>query len=672
MSTASRPTTPAPAFRGDIEGLRGIAVALVVLFHVRSTLLPGGFVGVDVFMVISGYVITALLLRDMAAGRYRFVTFLERRIRRIFPAAATMLAAASLAAWQLLLPSDMANFGSAAASAAVFLSNLHFEKAAGYFVGLPSPLLHTWSVSVEVQFYLLYPGFLYAVRRRPAPWLLAAAGLSLAIWIVAMNRSSNFAFYQIPARGWEFLAGAIIAAKAPRPTRWLDGIGIAGLALILGTAALCGPRTPLPGLAVLLGCAGSVMVICAGEQWSSPVSRLLAWRPIRGLGAVSYSLYLWHWPILAFWIYRTARLITTGEALFLMSLSLVLAVVSWRFVEQPFRERRYIPDRRGLLVTATLVPMLLAAWSLETATTGGWPQRVPPLTRIFDGFRASRFAGTAACPFDGAAMERRAATGAYCQLGAPSVAPDWALWGDSHAIALTVSLAEALAARGHSLREFTLFGCPPVPGLDTNWRETPLCIAHNDRVLAAILATPAIRNVVMLGYYSEYLPRTGRQPLDTPNANFASTFRDRNGHLLSEAQAETQLGEDLQRTIAALTAAGRTVYLYDPIPSAAYNIPKHLAISAWRSGGADPAEITRTNYLERNRGVFAAFTGLHALPPGRLKRIDLWQVLCASETCPTHAGAVSYYRDESHPSLPGATRIVAPLLGDITSPADQR
>jgi peptidoglycan/LPS O-acetylase OafA/YrhL len=386
-------------YRPDIDGLRCVAVLSVLAFHLSPNRLPGGFVGVDVFFVISGYLISAIVFSEISASRFSVLAFYERRVRRIFPALFGMLIGVSVVLSFLLLPSEFITYAKSVIAATTSSSNFFFWQHSGYFDSPTSnPLLHTWSLAVEEQFYILFP-ILLVVTRRFFPERLKLA--VLALFFVSLGASEltlRFdevtAFYMPYTRAWELLLGTILSLGFfPRfRTAVLRNVAtILGIVMIAYSTLRFTAQTPFPGLYALIPCVGSALIIGAGESGASLVSRVLSLRPIVFVGLISYSLYLWHWPIivlndLGFTLdlsglapHKFAFFLSspTGKKAVEVLLSFVLAILSWRFVERPFRSYPRRIERRPLFALSATVMVVLILCSGSVIYARGFQQRFP-------------------------------------------------------------------------------------------------------------------------------------------------------------------------------------------------------------------------------------------------------------------------------------------------------
>ena len=376
--------------RDDIDGLRAVAVLPVVMFHAKLPIFTGGFCGVDVFFVISGFLIGSIVVGEINEGGFSIIRFWERRARRILPALFAMIAVVSVFAYIYFYPSELLAYGNSAISAVFSLSNFYFYSTSGYFGALAQsePLLHTWSLAVEEQFYLFLPILMIVVRRfAPRVWkqsLLAITVLSFLISVFYSYKYPTKGFYLPDSRAWELLLGTLLSVGIhPKITsvKLANVIGPIGLVLILVPMLVYNGDTPFPGLAALAPCMGTVLIIIAGEQPTSVVARLLSLRPIVFIGLISYSVYLWHWPLIvfqntdsAFFWYLSPGLVKAA----LVATSLVLGFLSWWLVERPFRYGPLALPQKQLFAAAGAAALALAAFNVLPAFAQGFPGRFDP------------------------------------------------------------------------------------------------------------------------------------------------------------------------------------------------------------------------------------------------------------------------------------------------------
>jgi peptidoglycan/LPS O-acetylase OafA/YrhL len=627
--------------RADIDGLRAVAVVAVILGHLELPFVTGGFVGVDVFFVISGFLITSLIIRDLHDRRFSLAGFYERRVRRIAPAFFAMTAWSSLAAWFLLPPSDLSRYGQSIAASSTFSSNLLFWTQEGYFDGLGhgKPMLHTWSLAIEEQFYLLFPLLLMALfrwgHRRAARWVAGVFLVSLAASIWTTTHAPRVAFYHMPLRGWELLAGGLLALGVVPPLRpaWSRELASIVGALLLGwSIATFSRETAFPGMNALLPCAGAALLIHAhdGSRSSPPtwVARLLQLRPVVFIGAISYSLYLWHWPVIVFsrsWLPASQPAYLAG----LLVLIVGLSVLSWKYVEQPFRHRPHRGSRRNVALGFFAATALTVSVGLAAVGTGGWPGRVSAEVLALDQAELDYNHDRPRCHGND---RRPIRFEDKCAYGASAVPPSVAIWGDSMAVELAAALGSELAARGRSLLAISYSSCPPSVGM--SFTDRPGCKDHNGRMLTRLVESKAITKVILV---AQYLPQWWR---------FGPRFF-----------------VSLEEIATTLVGAGKEVYIVYPIPTPPGRVPAMLAGRALL--GMDPRQvfISRAGHDAENRDTIAALDRLTQRP--HITALRPTDRLCSATRCEVFADGAVLYFDDVHLSVTGARRVMPVFLPAI-------
>ncbi|MGB3722941.1 MAG: acyltransferase family protein [Pacificimonas sp.] len=618
-------------YRRDIDGLRAVAVVAVILYHIDHKLLPGGYLGVDVFFVISGYLITGIIHREMREERFSLLHFYERRIRRILPALLLLLSVTTLASVLILLPGDLMNYGGSLLATLGFVANVYFFRKTDYFFGDADekPLLHMWSLGIEEQFYLLFPLILILLFRFPRmifSAVFALAGLSFAIDVAAQFfNKTNPAFFLLPFRAWELGFGALLAihiqkrtapqAQAPRPASYLF-IAAVGFALVVTGLSGYRPLSSFSIPAPLLAVTGTALMIWAHQGGNTIISRLLSARPVVAIGLISYSLYLWHWPLLVLPRYYLVRPFSLWEALGLMAVALACAALSWRYLERPFRDAT-LPTRRALAI--------LGAWIAAIAISGaslivmdGLPQRLNPRATAINAAVGSNYR---------CAVTEYMSFGALhaCPLNLPGKNPNTTnvvLFGNSHAQMYAPAVENVLRADGRTGLLVPMGHCLPTTGVNLN-AECARTVREN---LDAIVALPAADMVIVAAAWELSLPLVGTD-----------------GRRLEGDPARLVL-QGLGETVRRLQAAGKTVVLVGPIAIPRMDVASKLS----RELAFDREETVR---IQQPHAVFLRtygrlIHGMSALPDVTLLRPDLIQ--CASGQCLFIDGNESLFADSNH------------------------
>ncbi len=636
------------AYRAEIDGLRALAVLAVVLFHARIPGFSGGFVGVDVFFVVSGYLITRLIRGESEAGTFSLARFYERRVRRIMPALFAVLAACAAAAL-ILLPGDLERFAKSLAAVVAFVSNVLFWRWSGYFepAAASSPLLHTWSLAVEEQFYIAFPLCAAFLARRGRGMAIAALALvalgSFAYSVWASTHDPSAAFYSPLSRAWELMLGALLAFEAVPPNRsaiFGDALAGLGLLLILSSVVLLTDAPPFPGVNALAPCLGTALVIYGTQSPTSRVARLLGLKPIVAVGLISYSLYLWHWPLIVFGTYYVldpAWLMPVRIAMALLAFP--LAWLSWRMIERPFRGPAGLWPRRALFVRAGVASLAFAALGFAGYALNGLPQRFDMSVR--------RLAAGAAVPDYACVNQPPETFDAKCRIGDHALRPRFALWGDSHAAVYARALDAPARKHAVSGYDFTAFGTPPLLALAADGVMVQSALARNEQVMK-VLARERPRVVILAAEWPVYF----QNPLDDPR-----TAPRKHGI----GYPPQRMFQVLERTALALKRLGIAVYFVEDVPLAALSAPDSLA-KARVLGHTQAIEPRTSDYVRANGFIRAAAMRLerrgllHIVTPARL--------LCGAQTCRITENGVPLYFDTNHLSERGAS-----LVSSLFAPA---
>ncbi|MEC8429514.1 MAG: acyltransferase family protein, partial [Pseudomonadota bacterium] len=479
------------SYRPDIDGLRALAIIPVLLFHVGIAGFGGGFVGVDVFLVISGYLITSIIAREVEAGEFTFSNFWARRARRILPASILMMIGCLVAGWFILAPDDYFDLGRSAREQAYFAGNFYFWKESGYFDG-PSelkPLLHTWSLAVEEQFYFVFPLLFILAHRFFANHKLSFFVLvfiaSFVASVMLVDDYPSSTFYLLHTRAWELLVGGLIAIAPARQgvkAGTSELISLIGLAMIVYAIARYDHSTTFPGATALLPTLGTGAIIWANTYHKTMVSKLLSLKVFVTIGLISYSLYLYHWPLIAFTRYQAVggELDTVHQA-FLIVGSFVLAYLSWKFVETPFRKKSLFPTNKKILTASLSVLVVVAVAGQMIRKTEGYPERLPPHVLAYA--EASSWAKYQKRCYKLTPEDIK--NGEICRFGEGQDGSTTLLfWGDSHAAAYL----PAVRAKAEEHSVLTLHAsdsaCPPIAGAERPNDEE--CVKFNAIMLEQI------------------------------------------------------------------------------------------------------------------------------------------------------------------------------------------
>lgn len=643
-------------YRRDIDGLRSFAILPVILFHAGANWMPGGFVGVDIFFVISGYLISSIIFREVEAGNFSFLKFYERRLRRIIPALLVMLLV-TLMVFQIIALPDQSQMTAESAIAAFFsVSNIYFWQESGYFAPAVEymPLLHTWSLGVEEQFYLIFPVLILFIWRLNISMSLAllvmiVMAFAVAYWLASIKPSA--AFYLLPARAWELGIGALIACRVIPALR--EGIvrelaTVGGLALIVFSLFWIRSDMMFPGWVALLPCIGTALILHAdGTSWVS--RNILGNSALVFVGLISYSLYLWHWPVMAaFRILGASIHMEAMTALLSVVLTFLVACLSWQIVEKPFRDRKEMSNRR-MLTSIGALSLFTLGLSTFSIVKEGFPSRLGEdathalaAAQDIDPYRE---------PCRDRSLERN------CRFGSAIGPLTTVIVGDSHAAAIRGGIEGAgLLAEGGATMIWE-GACPLLLGVDpTNHDERQRCLDFKAYAWEQLEALPDVKTVILGGRWpyqmTGYLPESG--------GSYRALFADEETTTLSEEENERVFTRALDRTLDRLLAMGFRVIVVGSVPEAGFDVPRTIALRRYHQTSV-PTGIPR-DFVQSRAGKADALIDRVASARQDVTFLSIWEGFCSDTTCKIEQDGKPLFYDGSHLSYYAAKRIAAPLL----------
>jgi peptidoglycan/LPS O-acetylase OafA/YrhL len=647
--------TSSGMYRADVDGLRAIAVVPVLLYHAQVWPFTGGYVGVDIFFVISGYLIASLLVREIDDSEFSIALFYKRRIRRIFPALFSVVLFSIVVGYFLFMPLEFKRLAESTVAISVFASNVLFWLTSGYFDGDASlkPLLHTWSLAVEEQFYVVFPFLLFFVlkvaRQRAVTIFAILALISFALSILQISRDSAGAFYLLSSRAWELILGVLLALRKSRTEQSLlteNTLGTIGILMILWSVFTFSEKTSFPGWNALLPSLGAAFVLRSGACSQTFVARALSAPTLVFIGLISYSLYLWHWPLIVFAKYYLMQDLNWRETAVILILSTVTAVISWRFVEIPFRKRSSI-SRQSYLPTfgsAAVVTVLSLSVGLLVYFSQGFPQRLPQDVRILAMGALDTDAGKTSC--DSKPM-REIRAGHVCELGylaAPT--STFAVLGDSIAISLLPAVDAAASEAQQKGAILTRGGCYPALGVRPLYDTKNIdCDEYPGTSIAYIKSHPSIISVIIVARWTAAAEGTvfGGKDLFIADKYSMEAGYDENKRVFSRT---------LEQTITAL--AGRKIFIVLSVPEHFVDVARMAAMSKYL-GRPVRLDVSREDFDVRQSFVRKTIYGMAERLHFRV--IDVGSRLCNQSSCIAIKDGHSLYVDGDHLSKFGALEV---------------
>ncbi len=645
-------------YRPEIDGLRTLAVLPVVLFHAGFAI-NGGFLGVDIFYVISGFLITAIIYAEGRHGNFTFARFYERRIRRILPLLIVVVAVTSLVAWLMLSPNALDDYGKSVLATLFFVSNIYFWKTTEYFSqgAENKPLLHTWSLAVEEQFYIVFPIVLLIIMRlfrRYDLWILIACTIiGLAFAEIMSLKHATFSFYIFPTRAWELLSGAAGAVFVAKYGRKPNAIAAAaGLALIILAYISCDSTMVHPGIYTVPTIAGAILILLFADI-QNLTGKILSNTWIVLLGKISYGIYLWHQPVLAFlrlWNFQPLSPVEGGLAVIA---TIALSYLTWRFVEAPFRNRKVFGIRQAYATLGFGAAALAAvAVIFSTVSVTNLPFR-PREVKVSDDRNF--------CPNPVSLDEGRVKG---CLLGDATVVPTAVLIGDSSANALGGALDEQAKVRGTSILRLSIDGCTQLTGVDYIRYSGESCGKLQSSVLSYVLRSKDITDVFLLNRWTLFLFQTGFDNGEGGIEHLVPRPRQYKGQAEPESAREADFKEAVRNTLQPLLSEHKRVHVIYPVPESGWVSDQYLQKRYLRGNFSDASTSYR---LFQSRNLTARMALDSATSGLQVQKIYPEQAFCDEATgrCSVTRNGKPLYLDSGHLSRDGAKLIGVSILAAI-------
>lgn len=626
-------------YRVEIDGLRALAVMPVIFFHAGFEWFRGGFVGVDVFFVISGYLITTMIISDMAKGKFSIVNFYERRARRILPTLFFVMAACLPFAWLWFTPSELKDFGESLVAVSTFSANILFWLESGYFdtAAELKPLLHTWSLAVEEQYYILFPIFLIFAWRLGIKWILILLlivffiSLAIAQWGAQNMPSANF--YLLPTRGWELLVGVFVAFYLKHNNYFNSYsinqlLSLVGFGMIVYSIIAFDKTTPFPSLHTLIPTIGTgLLILCAVPK--TFIHRLLSLKLFVWIGLFSYSAYLWHQPLLAFTRQRLMGEVSDLILIILCIFSLLIAWFSWRFVELPFRQKNKI-DRKNFVFFSVSCLIIFVVLGFSIHEKNGFSGRFDSHHLSYLNMAAE---GRKSRNYD-CHLERSEYVVTGCVFGDQSIPPNFALVGDSQAGAIHDQMGQAFRKSKKSFILYAKDACPPSISLQDKSKSFQNCSLFNLGTIEDIVKN-GITSVVLFSRFTWYIEQDRLQsPVGVKLKNiraFISELRKRDIRVL----------------------------VIEPIPEMKFDAPKHKFFSLVYK--VPMPTINRISYEESIKRSFEILIEPFIDDIG-FEIVNTSDIFCNEYDCFVERNGDLLFYDNNHPSISASKKIVEEVL----------
>ena len=644
-------------YRPEIDGLRAIAVCSVIFFHAGFQPFSGGYLGVDIFFVISGYLITSIIYKDICLNRFSLLNFYERRARRILPALFVVVGVSIPIAWLVLLPADMINFAQSIIAVTTYTSNFLFWLESGYFdqAAELKPLLHTWSLAVEEQFYILFPVVFFLLLRVGLLFTNVVIILLISISVYFANQlvktDASLVFYLLPFRAWELLIGSVIAlylrngaANISLPTRQF--VSVMGFSAVIVSILIFSKGTPSPSYYTLLPVLGCALVIAFAdkETW---IGIFLSNGFLVQIGLLSYSAYLWHQPAFTYAKHLSLHELSYKVTIALCILTFILSYFSWKFVEQPFRSPK--KTQRNKVFTYSLIFSIgLFCIGITILLFKGVPNRISEQALSIveggqdlnpDRWRCQSSPNDFLQPSDS------------CSLGSEELVVG-VLVGDSHTDAIAPTLSVELLKLGVGIKHMWHNSCPPIIGVKRADVEYHRCAEYNTLAQTQILNDPSIKVVVMMAWWAQYYEgKTFRVDSNDYHGEYVESIQSNTKGLDRKGAIESLFFE----TVSKYVEQSKKVIIIYPVPEMYHDVPVYSAKKIEHDGDLREYTIPLIDFNIRTKGVVKMLDRVRDLD-----QVDIVipsDFLCDSEVCYGTTNGRSLYRDSHHLTKFGAKEI---------------
>ena len=646
-------------YRPEIDGLRTLAVLLVMLFHAKLEIFSGGFIGVDVFFVISGFLITSIIYKENINNNFSYLSFYERRIRRIFPMIFFILFITSIISFFIYSPSQFKDFAQSVVSTISYSSNIYFYNKIGYFSGNlnNSPLIHTWSLAVEEQFYLFFPvilTFFYKYKEKQLKLIIIILIVLSFSSIFIFKSSGEFNFFMATSRVWELLIGSYLAVNrknlfstVPLSRNKYDFFSILGIVMIFWSAIYFDYSTFHPGPLTFIPVIGTALVIKYANR-NNIVGIILSNKIVVYLGLVSYSAYLIHQPLFVFTAQIFNMELPFYVYLLLIVITFILSHFAYKFVESPFRNKKLI-TRNMVFKGSFIISLIFLSFGLYGHFSNGIQNRFSNRQiKIFNEIEISPLRNY--CHTEGVDYLKPSES-----CNPSSFTPSWAVLGDSHGVEISYMLNDLLKSYNKSSIQLTFSGCPPAFGFDSN---NPGCSDWNTDAVNYLINNKNIQNVVLVYRHSYYLkgenkttfPETELSPLD-----FINSLDN-----LSDLKKKDLYFEGLNNIIDKLISNNKTVYLVYPIPEIIDPIDKYIFNNYFLGSPMIKKQGPSFEYYKKRNNYFLAFIG--KTNNNKLVKIPTFHLFSKNNSIEVIKEGKALYFDSNHPSLFGANLVSKLIL----------